>query len=268
MNKKTEQLLHKLHTHRARRKLGLSVCEGVRCCRELVKRRPELIRNVIVESEAAAKIDVQEFIELSRDKCPHIRYAEPKQFKALSQTENSQGVLVVFALPELVPVEKQPIDEFVLILDRIREPGNMGTILRTAASIGLKEVWLSKGSTEPFSPKAVRSGMGGQFLLDIRNVEDLATAATVLKKHDYGPLWLTVPRGGVSCYSSEFDLKACAVVIGNEANGVDTSVEGKTVSIPMPGNVESLNAAQAATLFLFESVRRSLKERVIKIPGS
>jgi TrmH family RNA methyltransferase len=147
---------------------------------------------------------------------------------------------------------------FVLILDRIQEPGNLGTMLRTAWAVGLRSVWLTKGSADPYSPKVIRSGMGAQFAVEVAVVEDLAAARMLLESAGGGPLWLAIPDGGIDCFEDGFDLRGGGLVIGNEAGGIDDLSVGRPVSIPMPGNAESLNAAQAATVLLFDAVRRGL----------
>ena len=157
-------------------------------------------------------------------------------------------------------VEKTPIlkplfvDPCILVLDGLQEPGNVGTILRTALAVGLKEVVLTRGTADPYNPKVVRSGMGAHFKLRICQVANLQE----IKDNISGKLWLTTPRDGASCYDEEFELANGALVFGEEGNGIADFSLGTKVTIPMPGDAESLNVAQAATVFLFEGVRRGL----------
>ena len=100
--------------------------------------------------------------------------------------------------------------------------------------------------------------MGAQFALDIEEMPDLEAAQTRLLEEGYAPLWLSTPRGGTNCYSADFAMAGAVLVIGSEAEGVASVAGARQVTIPMPGNAESLNAAQAATLLLFEAVRRGV----------
>jgi TrmH family RNA methyltransferase len=180
------------------------------------------------------------------------------EFAKLTATENPQGILCIFrAFAEPAPAAVLA-DPFVLVLDRVMEPGNLGTILRTAWAVGLKEAWYTAGTTDPFGPKAVRAGMGAQFALALRGFADLAAARDTLRACGGGRFWCSVPGRGVDCFSAEFALSGGAVVIGNEANGVGEVEGAEFVTIPMPGQAESLNAAQAATILLFEAVRRGI----------
>ena len=178
-----------------------------------------------------------------------------KEFNELSLTENAQGIFIVADRP----VYSRPAysDPFVLVLDGLQEPGNMGTILRTALSVGLREIILTKGTVDPFNPKAVRSGMGAQFRQTFSQFESLSEAAEELTKLGK-KVWLTSPHDGISCYDDEFDLSDSALVLGEEGGGISDFSTGTPTMIPMPGGVESLNVAQAATIYLFEGVRRGI----------
>ncbi|MCM8533976.1 MAG: RNA methyltransferase, partial [Lentisphaeraceae bacterium] len=105
-----------------------------------------------------------------------------------------------------------------------------------------------------FNPKVVRSAMGAHFKMTLSQIDDISTLGELVK----GKVWLTTPRDGVSCYAEEFDLKCGALVFGEEGGGISDFASGEKVTIPMPGDAESLNVAQAATVFLFEGVRRKL----------
>ena len=142
-----------------------------------------------------------------------------------------------------------------MVLDGVSEPGNMGTILRTALAVGLKEVVITSGTVDPFNSKAIRSGMGAQFRLKFFQEKDLKSIAF---KFPQRKIWLTSPLAKKSIYSSEFDLSCSFLVFGEEGDGIKDFTHGERVMIPMPGDLESLNVAQAATLFLFEGVRRKI----------
>ena len=247
LTRKHESLIRSLYTRHGRRKAQCCVCEGVRAARELYTLRPELVR-FTVATEAGCKavaIPGERFL------------VGEEKMRELSGTVNSQGILAVAAIPEEPPAHVRPADPFLFAIDQLGDPGNFGTICRTLRAAGLSELWYTKGSIDPFGDKAVRSALGAQFALKLRSFETLAALSDAAKHFGYTETWLTDPHDGESCFTAPNLYDRSVIVIGGEANGV-TPLEGvRHVMIPMPGNYESLNAAQAATIFLFEYVRRS-----------
>ncbi|MDC7712437.1 TrmH family RNA methyltransferase [Vogesella indigofera] len=144
--------------------------------------------------------------------------------------------------------------EAAVLLDDVQDPGNMGTILRCAAAANVRQVYLSKGCVDVYSPKVLRAGMGAHFVLQIHEQADLAAELVRWP----GARLATHLEGSVSLYSE--DLRgAVAFVFGNEGKGVSAPVLAacdRRVRIPMPGHAESLNVAMAATVCLFERVRQ------------
>ena len=170
--------------------------------------------------------------------------------KTISETETPQGLLAVVEFFQL-PIPTTP--NFVLILDQIRDPGNLGALLRTAWATGVQAVLLTPDSTDAFSPKVLRSGMGAQLQLPI-----------------YSLAWEQV-RGyitSIEIYLADMDGKSCwetdlrqplALIIGGEAEGASEEARKlvtQKISIPMSGNVESLNAGVAGSVLMFEVVRQ------------
>ena len=241
-------LIRSLDSRKGVRKSGMCLCEGARACSELISSAPELIElGVVMEG---AEIPA-EFAGLAFEPLP------AREFDAISATVNSQGVMVVARVPEVL--ESNPNDRFMLVLDRVSDPGNMGSILRSARAAGLKTVFITSGSTDPFGCKAIRSGIAAQFALDIRRAESLADAVIESRAFGYdGAVWRAEPRGGDSLFDAEGLFENSILAIGGETSGVAEIPGAKAVSIPMPGGFESLNAAQAATVILFESVRRHI----------
>ncbi len=170
---------------------------------------------------------------------------------ALSETETSQGVLAVlnfFSLP--IP----PSPSFVLILDQIRDPGNLGTLLRTAAAAGVQAVFLPPETTDAFAPKVVRAGMGAHFRLPILPL----SWNEILQRTRGLEVYLAEMEGAVSCWEADF-RRLLALIVGGEAEGASEPARrlaGQQVCIPMPGGSESLNAAVAGAILLFEIVRQ------------
>ena len=170
----------------------------------------------------------------------------------LSDTESPQGVLAVLDDSQL-PIPE--VLDFVLIPDQVRDPGNLGTLLRSAAATGVQAVFLPPETTDPFAPKVLRSGMGAHFRLPIHAMtwEELEQISRSANLQMY-----IADMDGASCW--ETDLRQpLALVVGGEAEGVSEDArrlsKGK-ISIPMAGNVESLNAGVAGSVLMFEVVRQ------------
>ncbi|OPZ27369.1 MAG: 23S rRNA (uridine(2479)-2'-O)-methyltransferase [Lentisphaerae bacterium ADurb.BinA184] len=258
------QLLRQAATRHGRRKSDCFLCEGLRGCREALRYRPDWLEVAVFSASLAASGQADEM----RRRIPPDRLAivPDEDFAGLAVTEAPQGALLLLRRRPPSPGAAAPRDPLALVLDRIGDPGNLGTILRTAWAIGLHRVWLTTGTADPFSPKAIRAGMGAQFALEFEPAGSLAEARERLAKAGYARLWLSSPRDGVSCYDAAFRLDGAALVIGGEAEGVGELPGAPRVTIPMPGGAESLNAAQAATLLLFEAVRRGVLGTPVPAP--
>jgi TrmH family RNA methyltransferase len=170
--------------------------------------------------------------------------------KSLSETETPQGVLAVLEFKQL-PIPNSP--DFVLIPDRIRDPGNLGTLLRSAAATGVQAVLLPPETTDPFAPKVVRSGMGAHFRLTIHPM-----TWEEIKAQTKGLQIFLADMNGKSCW--ETDLRQpLALIVGGEAEGASEEARKlamQKISILMTGNVESLNAGVAGSVLMFEVVRQ------------
>jgi TrmH family RNA methyltransferase len=173
--------------------------------------------------------------------------------QAASETETPQGILAVISARELSLHESL---DFLLIPDGIRDPGNLGTMLRTAAAAGVQAVLLPPGSADPFSPKVLRSGMGAHFRLPILALEWEALRSRL--EESGVRVFLAAAGAGEPFYRADFRLPL-ALVIGGEAGGAGgqaRQLADAYVHIPMPGGFESLNAAVAAGILIFEVLRQ------------
>ena len=180
---------------------------------------------------------------------------EPRLMDQISATETSQGLLGVF------PLQPLPIPaayDFVLILDGLRDPGNLGAILRTAAAAGVHLVLLTPGAADPYAPKVLRAGMGAHFRLPIHPA-DWDTIRTLTQQRE-PPLKLILADAarGEPCWQSDLTTPL-ALVIGGEAEGASPqayAMADTLIHIPMQGTVESLNASIAASILLYEITRQ------------
>ncbi|MGA2552431.1 MAG: RNA methyltransferase [Burkholderiaceae bacterium] len=172
-------------------------------------------------------------------------------FRSLSQLEQGVGIAFVIAIPQAhAPFL---IDQPSLLIDRLQDPGNLGSIMRSGVAAGIKAVYCAKGTVAAWSQKVVRAGMGAHFAIDI--VEDTDLAALIASARI--PVLATSSHATKSLY--EVDLKGpTAWVFGNEGQGVDPTIQQAVtvVRIPQPGGLESLNVAAAAAVCLYEGVRQ------------
>lgn len=173
----------------------------------------------------------------------------------MSDTEAPQGVLAVCSKPQGFIVA----DGTVLVLDRVADPGNVGTLIRTAEAAGIAAVVLLAGCADAYAPKTVRSTMGS--LLRMPVVCDMPEAEFTgwAHKNNY-EIMVTCLDGAQNLYEAEFGART-AIVVGSEAYGASESLKAaaaKRVFIPMQGRAESLNAAVAGGIVMFEAMRRRL----------
>ena len=172
--------------------------------------------------------------------------------KSLGDTENPQGVLAVLEADSRLPLPDTP--NFLLVLDQIRDPGNLGTLLRTAAAAGVDAVISAPGTTDAFAPKVLRAGMGAHFRLPIRKM-----AWAQIQEIMGGSTVFLADAAGEVAYTDANLKDACALIIGGEAEGASPAARdlaAQRLYIPMPGKMESLNAAVAGAILLFEAVRQ------------
>lgn len=186
-----------------------------------------------------------------------VELAAPHVLKAAGDTETSQGILAVLPLKQL-PLPLEP--GYILILDEMRDPGNLGTVLRTAAAAGVEGVLLSPGSADPFAPKVLRAGMGAHFHLPIQSMKWEEIRGYLLSSGSQAGMKIYLAdAAGTSAYTDVDMNSPLALIVGGEAEGAGedaSSLAQERIRIPMSGEVESLNAAVAAGILLFEVLRQ------------
>jgi TrmH family RNA methyltransferase len=192
---------------------------------------------------------------LPRDLPPDtpVRPVAAKVFDGLSEVAAPQGVLAVLPTPFLaIDPDAAPL---VLVIDGVRDPGNLGTLLRTAAGAGATAVYLAAETVDPFNPKVVRAAMGAHFRVPLRRLD--AEAMETLRADL--PLIAVAEADAATVYDALDWTGPAALVVGAEATGVSPAVAAMAtdaVSIPLAPGVESLNAAVAGAVLLFEAVRQ------------
>jgi RNA methyltransferase, TrmH family len=236
---------------RERRAEGKTLLDGVHLIesycevfRGTNQAEPELI--IIPEGKSSLEATqlMQHLEHVNTMMLPTLMFAE------LTPVASSTGILALVKTPQIAPPNEV---KFALMLEDIQDPGNLGSMLRTALGAGVQAVYLSKGCTDAWSPKALRGGQGAQFLLPIFEGVNIVEAM----QNFAGATYATTLHGE-SLYSQDLS-RPTAFVIGNEGAGLSEKVvqaASHQISIPMHSQLESLNAAAAAAVCLFERKRQ------------
>ena len=229
---------------RTRRKEGKMVLEGVRLVHDALAQghRPDFL---LYTPDAEAALP---------DTSAHSELVSAEIMRYMSDTQQPQGIIGVFPLPEIA-LPRPP--QRVLILDTVRDPGNLGTILRAAAAAGVQVVLLSPDCVDAYNPKVLRGGMGAHFRIAIASpdwpqITDYCTALAVYLADSAGDV-----RYDQVDWASDW-----ALIVGGEAHGAGAQaamLAHQRLYIPMSAATESLNAAMAASVILFEAQRQRLK---------
>ncbi len=235
---------------RERRAEGKTLLDGVHLIESYCKVSgdPELVIIPEGKSSAEANALMQQLEHVNTMMLPTLMFAE------LTPVASSTGILALITIPKSWSQIAPPNSiNFALMLEDIQDPGNLGSMLRTALGAGVEAVYLSKGCTDAWSPKALRGGQGAQFLLPIFEGVDIVEAMQNFTGNSYA-----TTLQGESLYAQDL-TQPTAFIIGNEGAGLSAKVvQAAThqISIPMHLNLESLNAAAAAAVCLFERKRQ------------
>jgi RNA methyltransferase, TrmH family len=246
-NAKIKMVRALLGRAKERREANAFVVEGVRLVEEAVHSNWGF-RLALFDETLSERGRSQ--VEGLKSRGVEVEMVSESVMKSLSETEAPQGLLAVLEFIQL-PISNHL--NFVLIPDQIRDPGNLGTLLRSAAATGVQAVLLPPETTDAFAPKVIRSGMGAHFHLPIHSMswEEIKDKTGGLQIH-------LADMDGSSCW--ETDLRQpLALIVGGEAEGASEEARKlmtRKISIPMAGNVESLNAGVAGSVLMFEVVRQ------------
>lgn len=244
--------------HRLRQ--GLFLAEGLRTAEEAVA--AGAARSVFyVPEEYVADARLQRLLERAAEQGAELHAVSAAVMKKLADTETPQGVIAVCRLQEQELAGLLAQGRTLLVLDRVGDPGNVGTMLRTADAAGAGGVVLLAGCADVYAPKTVRSAMGSLFHVPV--ISGLSEEAFVRAARGAGyELLVTALDGAESLYRTGLQGRI-ALVMGSEAGGVSAGLlaqADKRVYIPMQGQAESLNVAVAAGVVLFEALRRRLQK--------
>lgn len=249
-NKQIKNLVQLLTKSKARREQQLFVVEGIRMYREVPQER--LVKTYVSESFYAK----EEHRALLKD--TEVEIVSDRVFASTSDTKTPQGILCLvrekeYTMPELLR-QKNPM---LILLEDIQDPGNLGTIFRTAEAAGASGIIMSSKTADIYNPKTIRSTMGSVYRMPFMCVKDFGPVLEQLKRRNIRTY--AAHLQGSSEYTAQDYTKGCAFMIGNEGNGLSENLVKQAdarVKIPMCGEVESLNAAVSTAVLIFEARRQ------------
>ena len=256
-NARVKELVQLQKKSKVRNEQGVFLVEGVKMYQEIPQE--QLVKVYVSETFADKQ---KEEINRLKDR-RKLEYLSDHVFQYVSDTKTPQGILCVvrqstYCLEDILEAE----DAHLLVLDNLQDPGNLGTILRTAEGAGVTGIIISKESVDIYNPKVIRSTMGSIYSVPFVYVEDLKEAIAKVKAH--GIFTYAAHLDGKNSYDKEDYTKKTAFLIGNEGNGLRKEIADLAdtwIRIPMQGQVESLNAAIATSVLMFETARQRRNQR-------
>lgn len=252
------KLLKAVRTKKGRKKHRLFLAEGPHLVQEALNSSYQVYKVIVEGEEAPARL--RPLLQQAAEKKATIGHLSGALFREVAETETPQGILALVRLPE----EEKPLpaaDGFLgLLLNEIRDPGNLGLILRNAWAAGVKDLFLTPGTTDPYAGKTVRSSQGGIFHLQLHHrplTYFLAWAGRNKVK-----IYVGDPRGQTLYYQEDF-CGPVLFVLGHETRGPEEAVRktGKSIKIPLFAGADSLNVAVSSGILLYEALRQRAQGR-------
>lgn len=252
-NPRVKQIVQWRNKAKERADAGIFLTEGFKMFGEAPE---ELIREVY----AAEGILDRELSQSIREKLDRTGYetVSGEVFRKMSDTQSPQGILCVVKRPEYtlesMLAAKAPL---FAVLENLQDPGNLGTIVRTAEGAGVTGLILSSGTVDLYNPKTIRATMGSVFRVPFVYVQDLGQTVDLLRENQISVY--AAHLAGTKYYDDFSYRQGCAFLIGNEGNGLSRELADRAdlyLKIPMEGRVESLNAAVTASILLYEAHRQ------------
>lgn len=248
--------IRSLYRKKERMKSKSFIIEGIKIIEEAIDNNYELKNIVYTDKLFEAKggsVFFEKVKELDR-----LVYVNENIFKEISDMENPQGILAIakFDFDQVSKIEYKD-KPFLLFLDELQDPGNMGTIIRTADAFKIDGIVITDGCVDPYNPKVVRATMGSIFRVPIYHTSKSIDGLKDLKKMGM-KIYSTALKNSVPIYDVSYK-EALVLVIGNESRGVNQdiySISDKLIRIPMPGQAESLNAGIAASIVMYEGMKQ------------
>ena len=238
-----------------RRETKTYIVEGIRMVREIPEHNLQAV--YVAESMEETFRPVTDRFHIP------VEVVRDSVFQSMSDTNTPQGILALVRMPQVeeTSLYTEGTVPFLLIVERLQDPGNLGTIFRTAEAAGVTGILLSKDCVDVYNPKVIRSTMGAVFRMPFLYVENLPEKIKELQNE--GIKAYAAHLHGKNAYDEEDYTTGCAFLIGNEGNGLRDEVADCAdclIRIPMEGEAESLNAAVAAAVLMFEAGRQRRKK--------
>lgn len=245
--------LHALaHSARERRQRGETLLDGAHLVEAAVDAQWPL-KAIVRSQHSASHPEHQRLLDVIAADVPCYQLPDAL-FRHVSPVDNPSGLLAIIDLPASAP--PVPLVGSVVVLDAVQDPGNLGTILRTAAAAGIRRVLLGAGCAQAWSPRVLRAGMGAHFVLELEDGIDLPG-----RLEAYPGRCLATALGEGACALYALDLRGpVAWLFGAEGQGLSPALLARAdqrVIIPMAGGIESLNVGAAVAVCLFEQARQA-----------
>jgi RNA methyltransferase, TrmH family len=251
-----KQLIKLERSAQQRRKNGLTLLDGMHLIEAYYAALGPPI-TLITSKSGYAHTDIKRIIHKQTKK---IVLLSDALFCEASPVKTPTGLMAIISIPKINAVSTNHHEAFSVMLESIQDPGNLGSILRSAAAAGVCDVFLSKNCADAWSPKVLRAAMGAHFLLHIYERSNLLAVAQQFT----GKVFSTSLHAKNSLYQMQL-TGPVAFVFGNEGKGLSDEmlkISNEQIKIPMLGKTESLNAASAAAICLFETVRQKINNNI------
>ena len=255
-NPHVKQIRSLLADRRERRRERMFVLEGVRLVVDALDSIADLTLVLFAHEQLEATDQGSELLG-RLEALPHSYAATPQVVAAAAETVHPQGVVALARWPEIEP----GTPGVILALDGIQDPGNLGTLLRSAEAVGVSQVLCARGTADVYSPKVVRAARGAHFRLALE--QDLGWEEVGERLAWVDHVYAADADATMPYYAADW-RQPSALIIGNEAHGLSEEARvlaGKPIGIPMRGQAESLNAAVAGSVILFEALRQRTRGR-------
>lgn len=250
-NGKVKQVMNLIKKAKARNESGLFVAEGLRIFKEIPAER---IESIFVSEGFLKEKDHKKLITGMQ-----YEVLTDEVFRVMSDTRTPQGILALVKQQTYTPEDltRTPGPAFLMILENIQDPGNLGTIIRAGEGAGITGILMNSTTADIYNPKVIRSTMGSVFRVPFAYTNDLT--ASILRLKEQGIRLYAAHLAGRNNYEKEDYTVDTGFLIGNEGNGLTEEtarLADAYIKIPMMGSVESLNAAVAASVLMFEAARQ------------
>lgn len=248
------KLISSLKSKKYRDKHSLMIIEGFRAVNQLIDSSIELEMLVFSENSLNEIKSYEEVYEKNQDLAIIVK---DNIFNQLSDTVNTQGILAVTKIPEYSKgMFNESSKARILLFDRIQDPGNAGTLIRTSDAAGFDAIFVTKGTVDLYSPKVSRSAMGANLYIPIIEVEE--DDLIDFKKNKFQILATALDESAITYDKVDYEEK-CIIVLGNEANGVSKTIlelANERIYIPIYGKAESLNVSIAGAIVMYKSLEK------------